>query len=157
MLKKMTTNSKGFTLIELMIVVAIIGILAAIAIPQFSSYRVRAYNSAAISDLKSFQTALEVYYNDNDEYPASVDTTTDTIKTTVTEGEATTTLVNLSKNVQIKYDGTDTQAYKAFSKHKAGDKTYIVTTKKPTITDSSSTKGADLEDLADLADLVDEG
>lgn len=62
-------NRKGFTLIELLIVVAIIGILAAIAIPQFSSYRAKAYNSAAQSDLKNAKTGLEAFFADNQKYP----------------------------------------------------------------------------------------
>ena len=59
----------GFTLIELLIVVAIIAILAAIAIPNFQNAQTRAKVSVAKSDLKSFATALESYYLDNNDYP----------------------------------------------------------------------------------------
>ncbi len=72
MLNKFKSN-KGFTLIELLIVVAIIGILAAIAIPQFSSYRQKAYHSAATSDLKNIKTGLEAYQADNQSYPAGLE------------------------------------------------------------------------------------
>lgn len=69
MLKKFKKNQKGFTLIELLIVVAIIGILAAIAIPQFASYRQKAFDSAASSDLRTMRTELEAYYTDKFYYP----------------------------------------------------------------------------------------
>ncbi len=63
-------NKKGFTLIELMIVIAIIGILAAIAIPQFSAYRTRSYNSAAKADIRNAATAQEAYQVDEQTYKA---------------------------------------------------------------------------------------
>lgn len=62
-------NQKGFTLIELMIVIAIIGILAAIAIPQFSKYRAKSYNAASVSDAKNLKTDLEGFYAEWDRYP----------------------------------------------------------------------------------------
>lgn len=67
---KTVRNKKGFTLVELLVVVAIIGILAAIAIPQFAAYRTRAYNSASQSDLRNFKTAMESVYADNQKYPS---------------------------------------------------------------------------------------
>ena len=68
---KMRRNQKGFTLIELMIVIAIIGILAAIAIPQFAKYRERSFNTSTLSDLRSTAGELEGYYAEWRAYPTT--------------------------------------------------------------------------------------
>ena len=62
--------NSGFTLIELMIVVAIIGILAAVAIPQYQNYVARAQVSEALVLASGGKTAIAEYFNTNGTFPA---------------------------------------------------------------------------------------
>ncbi len=64
MLQKLRTNKEGFTLIELMIVIAIIGILAAIAIPNFISYRNKAYCTAMETDASAVAAEIASYFSE---------------------------------------------------------------------------------------------
>jgi len=115
MLSKFRKTEEGFTLIELMIVIAIIGILAAIAIPQFSAYRQRSFNSAAQADLRNATTAQEAYFVDFQQYTGTVDTLAGS-----TYGFYT------SQNVTVIIDGTDTDGYTMRSYHSKGNKTFSI-------------------------------
>ncbi len=67
--------SNGFTLIEILVVVIIIGIITAIVVPYYINARKDARDSRRISDLQSVATALEQYYAQNKNYPPSIPVT----------------------------------------------------------------------------------
>lgn len=121
MLNKMVKkDEKGFTLIELMIVIAIIGILAAIAIPQFSAYRERAWIASMQADCNSARTAQEAYFVDNKEYTATnadlvpygfddsklSDGNSVTLTAGVNPDQFTVTVTSTKTDKQVEYDST---------------------------------------------------
>ncbi|RMH51779.1 MAG: prepilin-type N-terminal cleavage/methylation domain-containing protein [Zetaproteobacteria bacterium] len=110
---------EGFTLIELMIVVAIIGILAAIAVPQFQAFRVRAYNSAALSDLKTAITTEDAYFVDYATYASTTSSMPD---------------IRVSKGVTLSVDSADANDYALTARHSSGDTTYHYTSNTGSIT-----------------------
>ena len=116
MFTRMMKKDAGFTLIELMIVIAIIGILAAIAIPQFSAYRKRSYNAGAEADLRNAATAQEAYFVDFSTYA--------TAPTSKISG-STYGLYTTDK-VTVGIVSGDTERYIMTSKHSSGDRTYTI-------------------------------
>jgi type IV pilus assembly protein PilA len=72
-MKKKETRKKGFTLIELMIVVAIIGILAAIAIPNFLTYQCKTKQSEAKTLLRNIRISQEIYFVRKNTYADDID------------------------------------------------------------------------------------
>jgi len=65
-------KQKGFTLIELLVVIAIIGLLSTLAVISLNNARAKSRDSKRVADVKQMMTALELYFNDYNQYPTYI-------------------------------------------------------------------------------------
>lgn len=124
------TNSNALVFVFIaFIAIAIIGILAAIAIPQFATYREKAHNAAASSDLKSCKTRAESYFADNNAYPT----------------EAGQLHCPAAEGVALYYLSFGPEGYQLVSFHKEGKKAFL---------NDSGAAGIEEQPKAEIADEI---
>jgi len=97
------------------LIIFVVGILAAIAIPQFSAYRMRSYNSIARTDLINATVAQEAYYVDNETYADSIERLI-----------GSTYGLYLSEGVRVNIQYANTKHYRMVASHEKGEKKYII-------------------------------
>lgn len=95
-------SNKGFTIVELLIVIVVIGILALLVITTYSGIQAKARNAKRAADVLSIQTQLEAYFTQNSHYPSLTDMNTGTSATSNASSTwVTTNMKSLDQNALV--------------------------------------------------------
>ncbi|PRX31142.1 type II secretion system protein G (GspG) [Orenia metallireducens] len=108
-LRRRMKAEEGFTLIELMIVIAVIGVLAAIAVPKMSGVTGKAKVAQVQADFKAVQSALEMYYAEHQAYPTLAQLTSSDYIGSDLSGKLAATKSSTDYGYSV--TGTDPQTY----------------------------------------------
>lgn len=118
--KKLKQNQKGFTLIELLVVIAIIGLLASVVLLALNSARQKSRDAKRVADVRQIQSAMELFYNDNNRYPTATSSAP-----TSTDGSPaySTYMATYPSNPQPSNDGTCTASVTTYTYAQTGSGT----------------------------------